>query len=172
MQYLLNSNRLNRVIGNEISTGQSSIKFIYQLLIILLWVNLGFSLLLFITGLAGLTTRDEFFQGEEEFQIIESIILFLYNGFGLLVTYKFHRIGLRLFAWMGIILVSIAPIIVIIYQYIRFRSFTSLHKNLSWLIYLYAGYLINVWFHLSLIMILIIKFVFQLIRFINTNQNL
>ena len=30
MQYILNHDRLNRVIGNDSSTGQSPIKFIYQ----------------------------------------------------------------------------------------------------------------------------------------------
>ncbi|UJR19710.1 hypothetical protein I4U23_022844 [Adineta vaga] len=146
------------------------IKLIRQFLLILICICLGFAVVYLIMSIIGWALTDGIFHKDERFQIIEAIISILFYGFGLLVTIRGHQKGLRVFGWLGIILSIISTIVLIVFHLIRAKMYYHPYEKLAWLIFTYITYIINVWFHLFAITVVMIKFSFQLARLMDNDK--
>ncbi|UJR19705.1 hypothetical protein I4U23_022839 [Adineta vaga] len=147
----------------------SQIKQIRQFLLILICTCLGFAVVYLIMSIIGWAVSDGLYRRSERFQVVEASISILFYGFGLFVTLRSHQKGLRVFGWLGIILSIISVIVLIVFHLIRAKLFFKLRDNIVWLVFTYITFIINIWFHLFAITVIIIKFSFQLARLMGTS---
>ncbi|UJR19708.1 hypothetical protein I4U23_022842 [Adineta vaga] len=83
------------------------IKLIRQFLLILICICLGYAVVYLIMSIIGWALTDGIFHKDERFQVVEASISILFYGFGLFVTLRSHQKGLRVFGWLGIILILV-----------------------------------------------------------------
>ncbi|UJR11264.1 hypothetical protein I4U23_015446 [Adineta vaga] len=106
------------------------------------------------------------------YHIIQASAWILLNGFGLFVAYKYHRIGLIVFAWLNIILIVVLGILIMtILSVVGWLFFSKkLHQNAGPSRFIAILSIVGIAF--ILIRIFVIKIALKLARLIKENKKI
>ncbi|CAF3127617.1 unnamed protein product [Rotaria socialis] len=110
--------------------------------------------------------------------IVQSFSSIVFFGFGYLVTHRYSRIGLQVFAWISIIelvIVGIALVLLVVFSLVFLTITNSTHNYNSWdimvplsiFVYIMIVFVIAA----CILRIVIVKFAFKLARLIETRKS-
>ncbi|CAF2862858.1 unnamed protein product [Rotaria sp. Silwood2] len=159
--------------------GDPEIQRIRKFLLIAIAILLAFSLVSIITVISGKRIEDGIKEIHGGVQFGQSIILLFFYIFGIFVVYRYYETGLRVFGWLGTIIMIIMAILIVVLLFVGIaasatKDLDNDNDNKNPMTAVSMGIFVTVLSSIArlILTIIIIIFAFKLAKLIDVKRSL